>query len=148
MRVTAALLCDHATVREGLLHVLGGCITRLWREQLPAGMGVALALVIEVTQEETAVPHEIQIWVRDRDGKQVAEVMGGFELTPGPRTERGENLLTPIAIPLQGVGLEQYGKHVVSLAVDAQIVHELEFWVLHPDEQVLPVVHLPEPPPE
>ena len=36
MQVVTALLCDYASVREGLLNILGGGVNRLWRAELPA----------------------------------------------------------------------------------------------------------------
>ena len=43
MEVTTAMLSDFAQVREGLLFVSSGGITRCYREQLPAPLGVHLA---------------------------------------------------------------------------------------------------------
>lgn len=47
MQLASAILCDFAQVREGLLFVSGGGITRIWRETFPAAAGVSLALVFE-----------------------------------------------------------------------------------------------------
>jgi hypothetical protein len=34
-----ALLCDAATVRENVLHILGGGLGQLWRDVYPARLG-------------------------------------------------------------------------------------------------------------
>ena len=59
MEIQAAILCDSATVREGLLHVLGGGINRLYRSELPAPLGVALALLVAFEPEEVDQLHEV-----------------------------------------------------------------------------------------
>ena len=105
MEIAAALLCDAATVREGLLHVLGGAITRVWSPGLPAPLGVALAAVIELAQEETAVPHELQVEVFDPDGTLIGMVMGGFQTAPNERLEPGEHVLVPVRSTYEWSGL-------------------------------------------
>ena len=40
MRLETALLSDHASVRDGLLFVVAGGITRVWRSQLPAPLNL------------------------------------------------------------------------------------------------------------
>jgi hypothetical protein len=46
VKITAALHCDHATIRDGLLHILGGGITQLGRPAVPAKMDTMLALML------------------------------------------------------------------------------------------------------
>jgi hypothetical protein len=141
MEIAAALLCDAATVREGLLHVLGGAITRVWSPALPAPLRVALAAVIELAQEETALPHELQVEVFDPDGTLIGMVMGGFQTAPNERLEPGEHVLVPVALDLRMVGTNRFGCHVLRLRLDAGIVErEMRMWLLHTDERDLPGV--------
>jgi hypothetical protein len=56
MRIIAGVLCDYAEVREGLLTIVSAGITRLWRAELPAPMGVFLALQVEVEANERPFP--------------------------------------------------------------------------------------------
>lgn len=140
MEITTALLCDAATVREGLLHVLGGGITRLWRDQLPAPLGVTLALVIDVAPEDLRIPHEIEMVVRCGDD-QIARTMGGFQAEPHPRAEPGEHQMAPVIMALSGGLTPRYGHHSITVRLDdGRAERALEFWVLHPDEQLIPPI--------
>lgn len=140
MPVTAALLCDAATVREGLLHVLGAGITRLWRAELPAPMNVALALMIELEHETVTLPHEVHVRIHDPQGTVIGEAMGGFQIGDRGRLEAGENQLVPQVIPLHGVGVGQFGSHRIDISVDSEPGTPLRFWVLHPEEQLIPPI--------
>ena len=61
MELKAAIICDAASVREGLLHVLGGGITRIWRQDLPAALGVALAVIVDLPPDVMFDPHEVTV---------------------------------------------------------------------------------------
>jgi hypothetical protein len=138
MEITTALLCDAATVREGLLHVLGGGLTRLWRAELPAPLGVTLALSVALGEGEFDVPHEVQIDISNPAG-YVARAMGGLQAPRPSNLEPGERLLAPVVQPLGIIPTGSYGAHVLAISLDAGAASaELQFWVLHPDEQALP----------
>ena len=96
MNVGTALLCDFASVRDGLLFVVGGGVTRLWREEFPAPMGVCLALVFEVHQMEAPHPHQIDVRIVGVDGAQIARIEGAFQSTPGEDIHVTEQLLVPV----------------------------------------------------
>lgn len=143
MEIFFAILSDAATVREGLLHVLGGAITRIFRPLLPAPLGVTLALVIRMDQEVAALglPHELSVTIRNDEGV-VNQGMAGFQPTElPPRLEPGEKLLIPIVIPqLQAVATTRYGRHSLEVSLDNGQPTTMEFWVLHPDEMVIPPI--------
>jgi Family of unknown function (DUF6941) len=71
MQIDTALLCDAATVRDGLLNVLGGGITQASRAEFPAPLDLELALRIVMHPTEIKHPHKIEILLQDEDGKQV-----------------------------------------------------------------------------
>jgi hypothetical protein len=119
--ISTALLCDFAEVREGLLFLVGGPITRLWRAQFPAPMNLCVALVLEGTEGEVAgVPHELNVFVADADGRTHAEARTGIqaqaqgfgELSPG------EVVPIPVVIPLLGVPLPGPGTFDVRILLD------------------------------
>lgn len=140
MRVTVAMLCDAATVREGLLHVLGGGVTRIWRGEIPAPLGVDLAVVVNMSQDEHDVPHAVRAVVFGRDGEPLIEVGGEVSYSGGGRLEEGEEHSIPIVFPLRELGVPTYGRHVIDLSVDGESHRRLDVWVLHPDELQLPVL--------
>ncbi len=61
MRIDCALLCDAATVREGLLHVLGGGIAHAVRPSFPAPAAMSLAVHVWVTQDEATGDHVLAV---------------------------------------------------------------------------------------
>lgn len=101
MKVDSALLCDAATVREGLLHILGGGITRAGRSQFPAPIGLTLALRVLIHPTEADRAHTLEARLQDEDG----EVIGGFEVEFTPDPESVKNLvageLLSLPMPLE-----------------------------------------------
>lgn len=125
MKVDCALLCDAVTVREGLLHVLGGGVTRVNRQSYPAPMGVALALRILVHPTEASKPHTAVFIVQTSDGARLVEGTAEFGLTPGtvPDLAPGEQLSLPLQLPLQTVPLPSAGGYSVEVLIDG--IHQV-----------------------
>lgn len=134
-----ALLCDAATVREGLLHLLGAPITRMWRQTLPAPLNIALGVILCLTPEELPVPHEVSVEGTNDLGPFV-QSMGAIQAgAPAVNVEPGERLMVPFAQSLHLVGTAAYGRHSIRISVDnGTAERQVEFWVLHPEEQQLP----------
>ena len=116
-----AMLCDFATVREGLLHILGGGINRLWREEYPAPLGVTLGLLFEVHPTEMDSEHTLEVVMIDADGKEIGNVSADFAIAPDPDNGRpGETLILPLVVPLQQVVLPAPGAYSVEVLIDGQ----------------------------
>lgn len=128
MDVTTALLCDFAQVRDRVLFVVAGGVTRLWRQDVPAPMGVFLALVIEQDPVELRRAHELRVVVLGQDGEQMAEVVGGFQVDAA-EIEPGDMVAVPAAVDLRGVGLPAYGPYDCRVYVDGQHQRTLRFRV-------------------
>lgn len=122
MRVDCALLCDAVTAREGLLHILGGGVTRLHREAFPAPLGVALALRIMVHPTEADRPHTIEARLLAEDGEQVGKVELTFDVRPSGEERPGEELAVATGLALQMVGLPSPGAYSFELLIDG--VHQ------------------------
>lgn len=129
MKVTTALLCDFAQVREGLLSVMSGGITRLWREELPAPLGVWLALMIELDSIEQRRPHDLRVVVVDQDGHEAGAGEGQFVINKVDGYEPGEPALVPVPIPLGTITIKSYGAHDVKVYIDGAHQHTLTCWV-------------------
>lgn len=121
-----ALLCDAATVREGLLHVLGGGVTRTWHDGFPAPLIVALAMMMTMPANE-AGEHRVRIVLQDQDGKTLVTVDGGFEVAKGAVSKMGEHLAVPLAIPLHGVVIPKAGTYSLEVLVDGHHIRSLSF---------------------
>jgi hypothetical protein len=133
VEVTTALTCDFAQVREGLLIVASGLVTRCWRPQVPAPLGLYLAFVVEMDQREAERPHEVGITVMAIDGQRVAEVQGGFQWSgTAAELEPGEKINLPVVLNLQTVGVPDYGPYDLRIYIDSEHRRQLTVWVKPP----------------
>ena len=129
MEITTGLLCDFAQVREGLLFVLSGGVTRLHRPELPGAMGLCAALVVTLDAIEMERPHEFRLVVVDQDGNRVAEAQGGFQITPSDSLHVGEKQQVPIAVDHRFAEVSTTGAHDVVVYVDGHRMFETTFYV-------------------
>jgi hypothetical protein len=129
MDVTTAMLADFAQVREGLLFVSSGGVTRCYREDLPAPLGVFFAIVLELDRLEAEQTQGVRVVVVDEDGKELAEISGEIQLG-SPELMIGENLNLPITFDLRHVPVERFGNVEVRLYVGGELRRTLPIWVL------------------
>jgi hypothetical protein len=112
------MFCDFAQVREGLLFVASGGVTRSLRDDLPAPIGVFLALVIELDRFESQHQHTIRVSVMDEDGKELAEVNGTFEFGSPELLLIDEQPSIPITLDIRNAAVERYGPVLASIYID------------------------------
>ena len=118
-RVASALLCDAATVREGLLHILGGGITRLHRAEFPAPMQVTLVAQVVLTPTEIQFAHDVAALIQTEDGDIVVQANGHLDAgDPTPMLEPGESVILPLVINLHGVVVPRPGGYSIEVSVD------------------------------
>jgi hypothetical protein len=129
MDVTTAMLADFAQVREGLLMVSSGGVARCYREQLPAPLGVFLAIVLELDRMEAERAHELSVIVVDEDGGELVEISGEIQLGEN-QLMIGENLNVPITFDLRNVPVERFGPVEVRLYVDGEHRSTLPIWMM------------------
>jgi Family of unknown function (DUF6941) len=129
MRTVICALCDRATVREGLLHILGAGITTLGRPSLPAPMEVDLALLLTPDQvDELVGSHEVSVIVSSDDGTRVAESKLSF--TIGPMDPVPDPLPSvPFSVALRNIILSAYGHYTVQVGYDDVRLEENRFVV-------------------
>jgi uncharacterized protein DUF6941 len=112
-------LCDAATVREGLLHILGGGVTRAGRTHFPAPLALTLAIRILVPPAEADGPHKLVVSLQGEDGEEVARADVEFGVSDKRVLQPGEHasLSLPIAMPEQ-VQLPAPGRYTFELSID------------------------------
>lgn len=136
--ISAAILCDAATVREGLLHVLGGGVTRVWRTELPAPFAVDLAMILTTAPAADVQVADVHATLFGPDAERLFQIGGEVRYEGGMRLEPGELQAIPIVFPFRDAASLQYGRHDIDLTIDGESVRRLAVWVLHPEEQALP----------
>jgi hypothetical protein len=123
-----AILCDAATVREGLLNVLGAGITRLWRDQFPAVMGTQLALLIHSSAREMNSQHKLMITITHESQQRVAEFGVDFAIGPTPGALPDEVITVPMVATLQQQVLPSEGAYTIEISVDGETVRSTTFY--------------------
>lgn len=129
-----ATLCDRATVREGLLHILGAGVTQT-SLALPNAADLDVALLIQADdRSEVSGRHTLSVVLKHEDGQRI----GAAELIwEAPVVEQPEDaphgslpiLQLPIVVPLRGMILQNDGLHHVDVSVDGQPLAEVSFTV-------------------
>jgi hypothetical protein len=123
VKITTGLLCDFASVREGLLFVVGGGITRVRRAHYPAALDCSVALLVELHQMELARPHELELRVLGSDGEDVASIKAGFQAAGMVDLDVGENLPIPVVLDLRAAALPKPGRYSIEASIDGS--HQL-----------------------
>ena len=117
--LTAGIVCDFAQVREGLLFVSSGAITRVFRPTLPAPLGVVLAMIVEVPHDERDRAHEVRVTVRRNDAaERIFEWVAGFQIADAD-AQPGESVYLPlVAAEMGGAPVQAHGGYDIRMSVD------------------------------
>lgn len=117
--LTAGIVCEFAQVRERLLFVSSGAITRVVHETLPARLGVMLAMVVEVPHDERDRAHDLRVAVyRNDTAQRTFEWVAGFQVT-GYAAQPGESLYLPFVAAEMGTApIPVYGGYDIRMSVD------------------------------
>lgn len=128
-RIHSAILCDFAQVREGLLFISSGGITRAYREEVPAALSMALAVVLEISCDELELAHEINFSVKHPESAEtVASAVGGLQVGDAA-TNPGENLYVPFVADLRQLVVPAFGAYDVQTAADGNPGPDITFYV-------------------
>jgi len=93
VRADILVLAEAVSVREGLLHVLGGGITRIDRADYPAPLDLHLAIRVifdDPAQAEREGGHDIVVRLATEDETPVSDLTINFSLSPPMREPSGE----------------------------------------------------------
>ena len=128
-----ALLCDFAQVRERVLFVASGGISRVYCPAMPAPIGVMLAVMAQVDADEMDRVHSVLVSITHPEtATQIVRIDGGFQVGPGADVEPGESILVPFVADIRNVGIASYGAYDVKVAVDGGVPTLLTFWARPP----------------
>jgi hypothetical protein len=127
--LSTAVLCDFAQVRDRLLFVSSGAVSRLYRQELPSPLGLMVGLVIEVPLEDAGMEHKLRAEVINRHGTVLATLenlfrVGDVGLFPH------EVQQVPLVLSITGVRARTWGTHQVRLYLDDELVRALTLYVV------------------
>jgi hypothetical protein len=129
MKTSVYTLCDRATIREGLLHILGAGITTLGRPDLPAALDCDLALLLTPDYiDEITGSHNVAVGIYSDAGEAVAESQISFALDPAGQSLDPTPSL-PFSVALRNVLFSTYGHYNIQLHYDGHPLGELRFLV-------------------
>lgn len=123
MKITAVLFADSASVREGLLNVLGAGITRLVRDPLPARLDAALALMLQPEDpEDLEATHNLVVTIAETtpDGA-VPAAKAVIEIANVRRSDPDGPLpALPVVVPIQSIPIARTGFYRIMVSLDGQ----------------------------
>ena len=130
MKIVSSLLCDYATVREGLLHVLGGGVTQVRREEVPTdGLDLSIALMFAYADfADFTSAHEFSVTIVDTSsGKSVAVAKAKIVNVP-MQEEMAPLPSVPAVLSLRALSLPSYSVYSVQISIDGgDVATELQF---------------------
>jgi hypothetical protein len=133
MKTRAFLFADSASVREGLLNVLGAGITRLVRDPLPSRLDAVLAIMLQADDlDDLQATHSLEVFVTESspDGpvvvaKAVLDLVG----RAGP-TAAESAFPVPVVVPIQAVPIPRTGSYQITAKIDGQQIGTQYFEVV------------------
>ncbi|MFN3258857.1 MAG: DUF6941 family protein [Ilumatobacter sp.] len=128
-RLNALVLCDFAQVREGLLFVQSGGLTRLAAPTFPAKFTCHVAMLVYAPPHEAADAHEMVIKIKAAESATlVATVNVAMHETPPPLgLQPGEGRQFPIVVPMAAVAFPSPGEYDLHVEIDGEFAGEISF---------------------
>jgi len=125
MKLDMAMLCDAVSIREGLLHILGGGITRIWAEQFPTAINATLALRMLIEPEHAGESHMVKLLVQGPDGEELGTFNLDFGVNPGDGQNPIDPVPVPLAIPMGQVALPAEGRYSIEVMINDEIAQSV-----------------------
>jgi hypothetical protein len=127
--LSTAVLCDFAQVRDRLLFVSSGAVSRLYRQELPSPLGLMVGLIIEVPLEDAGMEHRLRAEVINRHGTVLATLENLFRVSDAGLFPH-EVQQVPLVLSITGVRARTWGTHQVRLYLDEDLVRALTLYVV------------------
>jgi len=131
VRLDALILCDFAQIRDGLLFVQSGGVTRLVASKLPAAFRCHVAAMVYIPPNEAIDAHHMVMKVKSADtAKLIATIK--VELHEVNRPDGllpGEGRQVPVVVPLGKVAFPAAGRYDLQVDIDEHMAGDLAFRV-------------------
>lgn len=130
-RVTTIMLCDFAQVRESLLFVSSGGVSRVVSNSFPARLRLYLATVVHITPDEADRPHRVNVKLKYPDmAATIVSIDVNVQLHQVRGAYPGEGINVPQAIDLSQIPFPRAGQVDLQVSIDDEPAGDLSFWVL------------------
>jgi hypothetical protein len=130
-RLTTLLLCDFAQVREGLLFVSSGGVSRVVQSTYPANPRLHLAMVVHLPAASLGQTHQVHVRLKYPDTAEViANAEVAIQLNAVSGTYPGEGINVPQVIDLVAIQFARPGQVDVQVSIGEEPVGDLSFWLL------------------
>jgi hypothetical protein len=123
------LLCDFAQVREGLLTIVSGGVTRVGLSKFPAPTPLHLAIMLYLPPDGVDSPHAVRVLFKYPD---TAEKFAEANVNVSPHAsdeQRSEGISFPVPLDLRGIMLPRPGMIDIQVEVDGDLQGELTLHV-------------------
>jgi hypothetical protein len=131
MDVRSLVLCDFAQVREGLMTIVSGGVTRVRPQVYPATFGLHIAVMLELSPDDFGSPHECRVSVAVAEtSSKLVEMVTSF--VQQPSAQPGEPMVIPLAINFSQVTIPEPGQYDVKVAVGAT-TELVSVWFVQPE---------------
>ncbi len=130
-RLTTLLLSDFAQVRERLLFVSSGGISRVAQASFPAHPRIYLAMMVHLPAGSLGAAHQVQIKLKYPDqAATIVQIDIAISVETVPGANPGEGINIPQVIDLSPIAFPHAGQVDVQVSVDDEPVGDLTFWML------------------
>jgi hypothetical protein len=130
-RLTTLLLCDFAQVREGLLFVSSGGVSRVVQNSYPANPRLHLAMVVHLPAASLGTSLQVHVRLKYPDTAEViANAEVGIQLNAVSGAYPGEGINVPQVIDLAPIQFSRPGQVDVQVSVGDEPAGDLSFWLL------------------
>jgi len=128
IELKSLVLCDAATIRDGLLHILGAGIAVVWRTSFPDALLATVAASLEVSEipeeGETHTFRLVGVRVGEEPEQRIFEA--GLEVTV---TSDGtsDHQSVPLVLNLSNAGIASEGRYEIRAFLDGEAVSAIHF---------------------
>jgi hypothetical protein len=125
------ILCDFAQIREGLLFVQSGGLTRLVAPTFPAKFACHVATLVWLPPHEAGTAHEMVMKVKSAETATLTATVKVAlrESSPPSGLQPGEGRQVPIVVPLAAISFAAPGEYDLQVEVDDQFAGDISFRV-------------------
>jgi len=130
-RLDALILCDFAQIREGLLFVQSGGLTRLVAQNFPTSFSCHVAAMVHVPPDEAVDAHTMVMKVKAADTATLVATVN-VALHENPRQmglAPGEGRQVPIVVPVHKIKFPGPGQYDLQVDIDDEFAGDLNFRV-------------------